>query len=338
MTIRTILRALLDRQTHEEEMKMTVRTILRALFAWMLFCGLAQADSYPARPVTIVVGFAAGGLADILARAAADFARSKRGATVIVVNQPGAAATIATERVTRSAPDGYTLTLTSPSPIWVLPALQDVRYDPLRDLTYIAQLITQPLPLYVRTDSPFKTYEDVLAYARANPGGFRWGTAGARGFAEIVVGAGFSQEKVDTTNVPFKGGAEAVSALLGGHIEAVASTDFAPQLRAGKVRLLVETGPLKAPGHAHIKTYRELNYPISASVFYGLMGPAKLAPDVIQWWETLCRELTSSREFAALIEAQAGLVSFQGYAEFSAAIRKGHAEFASALAKQSVKQ
>jgi tripartite-type tricarboxylate transporter receptor subunit TctC len=149
---------------------------------------VSSQPAYPSRPVTIVVGFAAGGLADTLARSVADFARSKRGATVIVENRPGAVATIATERVARSAPDGYTLTLASPSPIWVVPAVQDVRYDPMQDLAYIAQLITQPMPLYVRADSPFKTYEDVLTYARANPGGFRWGTAGARGLAEIVVG------------------------------------------------------------------------------------------------------------------------------------------------------
>ena len=131
---------------------------------------------------------------------------------------------------------------------------------------------------------------------------------------------------------------EAVTALLGRHIEAVVSTDFGPQLQAGKVRLLVETGPLKAPGHAHIKTYRELNYPLSPSVFYGLIGPAKLAPDVVRWWEDLCRELTSSREFTALVEAQAGLVSFQGSAEFSAAVRRAHSEAASTLAKPAAKQ
>jgi tripartite-type tricarboxylate transporter receptor subunit TctC len=81
-----------------------------------------------------------------------------------------------------------------------------------------------------------------------------------------------------------------------------------------------------------------MNYPMSPSVFYGLVGPAKLTPDVIQWWETLCRELTSSREFTALVEVQAGLVSFQGSAEFSAAVRRAHAEAASVLAKPSGKQ
>lgn len=301
----------------------------------VLLCCLASAafaQGYPARPVTIVVGFAPGGLADSLARALADFARTSRNATVIVENRPGAVATIATDRVARAAPDGYTLTLTSPSPIWVLPLVQKLAYDPLRDLVYIAQLVSQPLPLYVRSDSPFKTYDDVLAYARANPGKFRWGTAGARGFAEIVVGAGFRHEKVETTPIPYKGGAEAVTALLGGHIEAVASTDFGPMLQAGRVRLLVETGPVKAVGHDHIKTYADLGYPISVPVFYGLMGPAKLPPEIVRWWEELCRELAVSPGFASLVQTQAGMVSYQGSGEFTQSIRRGHEGFARALA------
>jgi Tripartite tricarboxylate transporter family receptor len=108
-------------------------------------------------------------------------------------------------------------------------------------------MFTQPLPLYVLAGSPFKSYADALAYARANPGRFRWGTAGSRGIGEILMASGFQHAKVETVTVPFKAGVDANTALLGGHIEAVASTDFGPLLQAGKVRLLVETGPVKIP-------------------------------------------------------------------------------------------
>jgi tripartite-type tricarboxylate transporter receptor subunit TctC len=292
---------------------------------------LAFGQGYPSKPVTIVVGFAPGGLADTLARALADFARTSRGATVVVENRPGASATIATDRVAKSAPDGYTLTLTSPSPIWVVPNVEKQAYEPLKDLVYIAQLVSQPLPIYVRSDSPFKTYEDFLAHARGNPGKVRWGTAGARGFAEIVVSSALRHEKVDTISVPYKGGAEAVTALLGGHIEAVASTDFGPQLQAGKVRLLVETGPTRAPGHEHLKTFGELGYPISAPVFYGLMGPARMPPEAVKWWEAVARELAASPSFATLVQTQAGIVSYSGSAEFTASVRRGYDGFAKAL-------
>ena len=93
----------------------------------------------------------------------------------------------------------------------------------------------------------------------------------------------------------------------------------------------METWPEKVPGHADIKTFRKLSYPISASVFYGLIGPAGLPADVLIWWDTLSGELTRSSEFRALVEAQAGLVSYQGRAEFDAAIRKAYAEFAKAI-------
>ncbi len=92
------------------------------------------------------------------------------------------------------------------------------------------------------------------------------------------------------------------------------------------------------PGHAGIKTFRELSYPISASVFYGLIGPAGPPPDVLSWWDSLGRELTSSQEFRALVEAQAGLVSYKGQAEFNTAVRKAHSEFARAIEGSSVKR
>jgi tripartite-type tricarboxylate transporter receptor subunit TctC len=291
----------------------------------------ALAQPFPSRPATIVVGFAAGGAADLLARSAADHARELRGATVIVENRPGASGVIATERVAKSAPDGHTVSLGSPSPLWVLPQVQAVGYDPVKDLAYVAQLITQPLPLYVRSDSEFKTYKDVLAFARANPGKLRWGTSGARGFAEIVMGNAFRHEGVDTTTVPFKGGADAITALLGGHIEAVASSDFGPMLQAGRVRLLVETGPNRIPGQADVPTFKELGYPMAYPVFYGIFGPAGMPAEAVQWWEGVLKDLVASKRFAELASKMNGIPSYQGSAEFTQVVHRGHAEFGKAL-------
>jgi tripartite-type tricarboxylate transporter receptor subunit TctC len=308
------------------------------LLAACAACALAFAASaqnrpaYPDKPVTLVVGFAAGGAADTVARFLADYAREHRNVQMVVENRPGASGTTAADRVTRAAPDGYTLMVASPSPIWVLPQLQKLGYDPLQGLTPVGQLISQPLPLYVRADSPFNSYAEVLKFARENPGSFRWGTSGARGFAEIVMEAAFKREKVETTTVPFKGGAEAIVALLGGHIEAVASSDFGPVLQDRKVKLLVETGPYKIAQAPQVPTFRELGYPLCLPVFYGLFGPGGMDPQQLRWWDTLVKDAVASPKFARVAQTMGGTPAFQPSAEFANTIRRGYVEFGKALA------
>jgi tripartite-type tricarboxylate transporter receptor subunit TctC len=295
--------------------------------------GAAQAQTkYPSHPITFVVGFGAGGSSDLFARFVADYARKTRNASIIVENRLGMAGAIAIERVSKSASDGYTVGTGSISSLWVLPQVQQMNYDPLRQLDYIAKMFTQPLPLYVRADSPFKSYADLLSYARANPGKLRWGTSGARGIAEIIMESGFRYAGVDTTTVPYKAGVEANTALLGGHIEAVASTDFGPPLQAGQIRLLVETGPLKIPGQPHVPTFKELKYPLSVEVFYGVVGPANLPPEVLKWWDSLLAEVVKTKEYAEFCEKTFSLPVYEDSATFKQYVMRGYPEFGKALA------
>jgi len=288
-------------------------------------------DRYPSKPITFVVGFSAGGSSDLFARFVADYAK-KRGATVVVENKLGLAGAIAIDQVAKSKPDGYTIGMGSISSLWVLPQVQSINYKPLTDLDYLGKMFTQPLPLYVLADSPFKTYDDVLAYARANPGKFRWGTSGSRGIGEIITMSGFQHAGVQTTTVPYKAGVEANTALLGGHIEAVASTDFGPLLQAGKVRLLVETTPVKFPGQERVPSFKELNYPLSVEIFYGVVGPAHLPPAVVQWWDSLLAEIARSKEYAELCEKIAAIPAYQDSAGFKQYVTKGYADIGRVLA------
>ncbi len=317
-------------------MKRSLLVFLSAI-PWLVgFSGAAGAqDKYPSRPIIFVVGFSAGGSSDIFARFIADYAKRTRAATVVVENRLGLAGAIAVDRIAKSAPDGYTLGMGSISSLWVLPQVQQVSYQPLRELDYLGKMFTQPLPLYVLADSPFKSYEDVLSYARANPGQFRWGTSGSRGIAEILMASGFQHAKVDTVTVPYKAGVEANGALLGGHIEAVASTDFGPLLQAGKVRLLVETGPVRIPGQPNVPTFKELNYPLSVEVFYGIVGPANLPGEVIQWWDSLLAEVVKTKEYAELCEKISALPAYQDSAGFKQFVARGYADLGKALAMQS---
>ena len=149
----------------------------------LVFCTLLMAvsmtaaaqDKYPSRPITLIVGYAAGGGGEVVARLVADYAREKRGAIVTVEFRPGAGATIAADQLARAKPDGYTVSTFSGNPLLAAPHLQKVPYDPLKDFTYMATFFAISNAAFVRTDSPFKSFADVVAYARANPGKLRSG-------------------------------------------------------------------------------------------------------------------------------------------------------------------
>jgi tripartite-type tricarboxylate transporter receptor subunit TctC len=286
-------------------------------------------EKFPSRTVTVIVGFAPGGIGDAIGRQVADSVRERSGAAAVVEHRPGASSTIATAHLKRAKPDGYTVLLMSPSAVLVAPHFQAVGYDPAKDFTYLGQVMVQPMPMYVLSESRFRTYDDVLQFARANPGKFRWGTSGANGLAQILGESAFRREKIDAVTVPFKGGAEAITALLGGHIEAVISTDFGPQLAAGKVRLLVETGKAKAV--PDVPTFTDRGYPLSVSVQYGIFAPAGLAPDVAQWWEGTLRDMVASPRYVEFAKAAYGVPLFAGSAELTSSVAQGYAQIGRAV-------
>lgn len=268
-------------------------------------------EKYPSRSITMIVGFAAGGGGDVCSRFIADAARVKLGVPVVVENKPGAGATIATGQIARAKPDGYTIGLATPSPLAVTPYFQTVPYDPEKSFTYIGQYLVIPHPAFVRADSPFKTWKDLIDYAKANPGKLRWATAAARGGPHIATEAALKKEGVKATYVPFGGGSEAVTALLGNHIEMLIDAYYAPFLESGKIRLLAEIGPNKMPGMPDIPTYKELNYPLVLTMYYGLIGPAGLPAEVIATWEKVLQEIMATPAWADFMKTIKASSTFQ---------------------------
>ncbi|WP_306030710.1 tripartite tricarboxylate transporter substrate binding protein [Stappia sp. MMSF_3263] len=286
----------------------------------------AAPSAYPAAEATIIVGFAPGGAGDLAARTVSRYAISARDVPVTLDFRPGAGGTIATDQVARATADGSVLSLFSVSPLMVAPHLQKVPYDPLTDLTYVASYAGISIPFFVRSDSPFKTWDDLLHHARANPGGLRWATAAPRGLPHIATEAAFRQEGVSATFVPFGGEADAITALLGGHIEAVAASGYAPHLEAGSIRLLIETGPEPIADQPELPTYRERGYPLAISAAYGLFGPAGLPSNVITWWEKLLTEMTGSAAYDGFLKTLRGHRLFQDSATFTKNVQAGYRE------------
>lgn len=286
--------------------------------------GAMAQGAYPSGPVTIFVPFAAGGASDVLTRAVADFAKNERNIPVSVEFRPGAGATLAPAHVARAAPDGATIGFYSVSPFLSVPHLQSVPYNTLEDFTFFAAYAFVPIAVYLKTESQLKDWQGLVQFAKDNPGKLRWGTSGVRGVAHLAVEAAFKKEGVTTTFVPFSGGAEAITALLGDHIEAVVSADYGPQLAAGRVRLVAFTGTERLATHTDIPTFKELDYPLSTEAIYGIYGPAKLPAEVVTYWETLVKDLTTSEIYQTALKTSNASPIFMGSAEFSASVTENY--------------
>jgi len=233
---------------------------------------------YPNSTITIVVGLAPGGSTDATIRLMAREATEHFGVQVIVENRPGGAQTIAPARV------------------------QTVPYNVDKDFTFIGQYATVLYPNYVMSENPMKTWADVLEFAKSKPDTLRWAAATPLSPQQAANEAAFKMMGLKTLFVPFKGGAEALTAMMGGHIDMIVTADFGPMLSAGRVRLLSEQGPTRAPGMENIPCFGELGYPYSVRTGYGLAGPADLPGEVVQAWTQFLQKLSGSAEWKKLLE------------------------------------
>lgn len=281
----------------------------------------AQApDKFPSKQVTIIVGFAPGGGGDISSRWIADFLRERWKVPVLVDNKPGAGATIAAGILAKAKPDGYTVALATTSPFTVAPYFQTVSYDPSKDFTYLFQTLVSAQPLFVKSDSPHKTIEELMSWSKANPNKLFWSTAATNGGTHISTQAAFRAAGIQATYVPYKGGADAMNGLLGGQIQALVAAEFPPHAAAGTIRLLAESGPDKIPEYPRVPTYKELNFPISVPIFYGIAGPAAMPAEVIKEWNAAAADMVKTPGFSDLVNKLKGTTAYQGHAEFTASV------------------
>ncbi|RVT99541.1 tripartite tricarboxylate transporter substrate binding protein [Rhodovarius crocodyli] len=283
--------------------------------------------AYPSRAVTIVVGFSAGGTTDATARQIADYAQGKLGVPVVVENRPGAGATIAADRVAKSRPDGYTLTITSVSPFVIAPQIQRQPYDAMKDFTFIGRYAASPSPAYVLTESPLATWQHVLDYAKAHPGDLKWTVAAPRGAAHIATQAAFTHLGLETTFVPFGSMADGLTSLLNGTVDMAVSTDYPNLLAAGRVKLLAEIGTERLPGMEALPTFGELGYPLCLSTAFGLGGPAGLSPEIVSTWEKILEEVVQTPAWNTLMQRFYSVSAYEGSAAYTARL---HQEYAAA--------
>jgi tripartite-type tricarboxylate transporter receptor subunit TctC len=249
-----------------------------ALLAACALCVPALAQPYPTRPVTIVVPFPAGGTLDRVARLLAQKLAVIWAQPVVVDNRSGAGGLVGTRSVLRSQADGYTLLVGSNGPNVIQPALRDVQFDPLKDVTPIANITSQPFILLVPENSPYQTVADVIQAARASDK-LNYASSGI-GSPSNYVGEVFRHAVAGRmTHIPYQGTAPSVAALLGGQVDLYFSpvSDAVGHMRAGKVRGLLVTTPQRTPLAPQVPSLADLKFEEPLMVLWiGLMGPANM--------------------------------------------------------------
>ncbi|MCL2669746.1 MAG: tripartite tricarboxylate transporter substrate binding protein, partial [Syntrophaceae bacterium] len=255
-----------------------------ALVLFFTQTGFAQQEDvskYPSRPITYICPSAPGLATDASVRLLAKELEKILGQPVVVENKPGAGLTIGTAAVATAKPDGYTIGFTGGPPLYFSPLLEKLPYDPLNDLRMVAQYggCTQGA-VFVKGDSPFKTFKDLIDYARQNPKKVTYGTNGTNSISHITTETIAKQENVQMIHIPFKGTPESQAALLGGHITAAVG-DFVPDMvTSGQIRLLMMYREDKSEYYPDVPILKDLGYNMPYAVL-GILMTQKAVPDAI---------------------------------------------------------
>jgi tripartite-type tricarboxylate transporter receptor subunit TctC len=267
---------------------------------------IAKAQTYPTRPVHIIVGFAAGGPNDILARLMGQWLSERLGQQFIVENRPGAGSNIATEVVVRAPPDGHTLLLVG-SPNAINASLYDkLNFNFIGDIAPVASFIRGTLVMVVHPSVPAKTLPEFITYAKANPGKLSYGSGGVGGITHITPELFKMMAGVNIVHVPSRGVAPAVTDLLGGQVHAV-FVNLAPSIeyiKAGKLRALAVTGATRSEALPDIPTVGEFVPGYEASSVYGLGAPKNTSTEII---DRLNKEINTALANPKIATRLAGL-------------------------------
>lgn len=254
------------------------RLVQWLVVAVSLSAAAALAQDFPSRPVTLIVPWPAGGPTDLAMRALATSTEKYLGQPIVIENKPGAAGTLGASAMVAAKPDGYTITQV-PITVFRYPHMAQVGYNPLTDLTYVIGISGYTFGVVVRTDAPWKSWQELVAYAKANPGKVSYGTPGANTSLHVTMEDIAQRDGIQWVQVPFKGNADNMTALLGGHIQASAdATGWGPHVDAGKMRLLVTWGSQRTKRWPDVPTLKELGYDIVSTSPYGIAGPKGLDP------------------------------------------------------------
>ena len=252
---------------------------------WVLI-GTAYAQEepskFPTRPITFIVPFSAGGSADVGFRVLGKEAEKYLGQPVVIVNKAGAGGTIGISAIASAKPDGYTIGHSPGQVLFVMSQLEKLPYHPLKDFTYIMQFVDIYFAVYVKNDSPFKSFEDLMAFGKKNPKKLIYGTNAPLSSAHVIMESVTKKEGIQATHIPFRSSPEIQTAVMGGHIVA-GVCDFQHSLvEAGEIRLLAFLGEKRSAEYPQVPILKDFGYDYPCPSMLAVTGPKGMPPEIVK--------------------------------------------------------
>lgn len=322
------------RPTRRSLLAVSAATALAAAFP-------TRAQSFPDKPIRIVVPYPPGGSADAIARQLGVHLTASLKQQVVVDNRPGGNSVIAAQTVASAPPDGYTLLISDPTALAINPSLfQKLPYDPVRDFVPVSLVARFSFVLLVNANSPIRTVKDFIAAAHAQPGKMNYGSAGTGTPVQLATEIFKDLAKIDLTHVPYKGAAPAVADLMAGQIDAM-FTDLAsgvPFIQSGKVRALVVTNAQRVTSLPDLPTVAESGYPgFQLAGWYGIAAPRNTPAAVITTLNAAIRAAVANPAFNSWIVAQNFEPRTSTPEEYVEAIRSSTAQWGATIRRLGIK-
>ena len=292
---------------------------LAALIGLTTAAGAVLAQAFPSRPITLIVPWPAGGSTDRHLRALAEAAGKQLGQNVIVQNVPGGGGTTGPGNMALNAkPDGYTIAQ-FPMGMLRIPHMQKTAWHPINDFSHIIGVTGYTFGFVVRSDSPYKTFTDFVEAARKQPGKIDFGSTGTGTSPHLLVEEVADVAKVQLNHIPFKGNADLMQALLGGHVMSASdATGWDKFVDAGQMRLLVSFGEQRIKRWPNVPTAQELGYKVVANSPYGLVGPKGMDPAVMKTLHDAFKKAMDDPQHMAVLEQLNQPVWYKNSADYQA--------------------
>ena len=263
--------------------------------------GGAQAQSFPARPVTLIVPWPPGGPTDVAMRALAAATEKHLGQAIVIENRPGAAGTLGPIQMAAQAnPDGYTIAQI-PVNIFRAPYMRKTSFDPIEDLTYIIRLTGYTFGVVVKNEARWKIIQELLTDAKANPGKITYGSPGVGGGVHIGMMRIAKHQGINWLHVPFRGSAETTGAILGGHVDLIGDPSAALPTNAGKLRPLVTWGARRPMNWPAVPTLAEIGIDMVVNEPYGLAGPKGMDAKIVKLLHDAFKKGMEDPSYAAVL-------------------------------------
>jgi tripartite-type tricarboxylate transporter receptor subunit TctC len=287
---------------------------------------LALAQAFPSKPIRLICPWPAGGSTDVVMRAIAESAGKALGGQIIIDNKAGASGMLGPNELVNAKPDGYTLSQLTVG-VMRLPHMQKMQFDPLKDFTYIACLTGYTFGIVVRADSPIKSIKDLVDFAKANPEKFTFGSTGNGTTPHLAVEEFAFKAGIKLQHVPFKGNADGMQALLGGHIMAHSdATGWGPHVDAGTCRLLATYGSKRTKRWPNVPTLNELGFDTISDSPFGIGAPKGMEPALTQKLHDAFKKTLEDPAVLAIFEKYDQSVLYMNTADYTKFARDNYAK------------